>query len=199
MSEEVHLAIAAALNAIEAVVKSKEADTGKYKYRYADLADVIEECKRVCQNHGLTTLQFPSIVDGNFALHLRFIHKSGATLDLEPLVMRLPGDPQAFGSALTYARRYQLVTVFNIPTEDDDGREATTAARTQPGKRSEAERVIREMIGEMPPEIQQQFMRDFKEQFHMGLSDLPVQKHGDALTWAKGWEPKEVLVDSAGK
>jgi hypothetical protein len=34
---------------------------------------------------------------------------------------------QGFGSALTYARRYALVTAFGVPVEDDDGNAAAKA------------------------------------------------------------------------
>src|SRR5690606_28798520 len=36
-------------------------------------------------------------------------------------------DPQGYGSALTYARRYSLMTACGIAPEDDDGNAATKA------------------------------------------------------------------------
>jgi hypothetical protein len=45
-------------------------------------------------------------------------------------------DPQAFGSALTYARRYALMTAFGVPAEDDDG---NAAARSTPAAANNGE------------------------------------------------------------
>ena len=40
-------------------------------------------------------------------------------------------DAQGFGSALTYARRYGLMTAFGVPAEDDDGNAAARSAPRQ--------------------------------------------------------------------
>jgi hypothetical protein len=41
-------------------------------------------------------------------------------------------DAQGYGSALTYARRYSLMTAFGICPEDDDGNAAKPADKAQP-------------------------------------------------------------------
>lgn len=46
-----------------------------------------------------------------------------------------PNDPQAYGSAITYARRYGLQSLLSIPSEDDDansasGKETSVDARS---------------------------------------------------------------------
>lgn len=54
-------------------------------------------------------------------------HESGAVLITQPLTFQ-PGKmtPQDFGSAITYAKRYQLQALFGISGEvDDDGNKAT--------------------------------------------------------------------------
>lgn len=181
------LAFAGALSEVTNITKTNTADTGKYTYTYADLGDVLDECKRACRLHGLTLFQNPSGADGMLTVGLSLIHSNGQVLGFPPLTMVLPKEAQAFGSALTYARRYQLLTVFGIAPEDDDGQAATTAAQTQPGRRSEAERLIREQIGRFSDEQRGRFIADFKAQFGQALTDLPVPKHGDALTWTKAW------------
>jgi hypothetical protein len=56
-------------------------------------------------------------------------HCGGESLSLGSLyVPANKRDAQGFGSALTYARRYALVTAFCVPVEDDDG---NAAARGQ--------------------------------------------------------------------
>lgn len=184
---EATLAFAKALGQVQNIAKTQTADTGKYTYRYADLGDVLDECKRVCTMFGLTIVQVPTVQDGHMALGLWLIHESGGQVNFDPLMMVLPKEAQAYGSALTYARRYQLLTVFGIAPEDDDGRAATVAAQTQPGRRSEAERLVRELMAVMEGPARMAFIEDFRREFGMGLSELPTARHGDALTWARAW------------
>jgi hypothetical protein len=183
------VAFARALNAIEPVAKTQTADTGKYKYSYADLNDVLDECKRVCQLFGLAITQSVSANDaGLLALSTMVIHAdTGESVSFPALMMKMPPDAQALGSAVTYARRYSLLAIFGIAPEDDDGRAATVAAQAQPGRRTEAERMVRELMGEMDPDVQAEFVKDFKVEFRCGLSDLPASRHGQALTFTREW------------
>jgi len=106
--------------------------------------------------------------------------------------MRQPDGAQALGSLLTYLRRYSRLAALGLATEDDDGKAATVAAQTQPGRRTEAERMIREQTGKMDSEHRVAFVEQFKFHFGVGLADLPANKHGDALTWAREWERQQL-------
>lgn len=189
---EALMAFAKALAAIENVAKTQTADTGKYKYRYADLGDVLDEVKRVCSDFGLAVTQNGTCdPNGMLAVSTTIIHSdSGQWVSFPSMMLRMPQDAQALGSALTYLRRYALLTIFGIAPDDDDGREATRVARQSgDGYRSEAERLIHEILGDMNPEDARALRAEFREEFRMGLSDLPVGKHGDALTWVRVWRP----------
>ena len=55
-----------------------------------------------------------------------FVHESGETLECG--ILHVPAakqDPQGYGSALTYARRYSLMAAAGIAPEDDDGNSAS--------------------------------------------------------------------------
>jgi ribosomal protein L12E/L44/L45/RPP1/RPP2 len=55
-----------------------------------------------------------------------FIHESGEVLECG--ILQVPAskqDPQGYGSALTYARRYSLMAACGIAPEDDDGNSAS--------------------------------------------------------------------------
>lgn len=62
----------------------------------------------------------------SYNLHTEVVHiPSGKILTCDlPLVME-DINPQSFGSALTYMRRYSLLVVLGIITEDDDGAQAS--------------------------------------------------------------------------
>jgi hypothetical protein len=58
-----------------------------------------------------------------------FVHESGEMLECGKLhVPAAKQDPQGYGSALTYARRYSLMAACGIAPEDDDGNAASRQA-----------------------------------------------------------------------
>jgi len=191
------LAYRSALGAVESVSKSETADMGKYVVKYASLNAVHSECVRACELFKLAVSQEPTVVDGLFAVINTLIHEDGSRLVFAPMCLPLPREAQALGSATTYLRRYSLVSQFGLAVEDDDGRAATVSAQTQPGRRTEAERMIREQIATMEPPVRAQFAVDFKAQFGSNLTDLPANRHGDALAWARLWTPPVSDEDAA--
>lgn len=117
-------AMAAAFGEIEGATKS--ANNPHFKSKYADLTSVIEAIKPALTAHGLFFTQRPEPSESGVTISTVLHHAGGEVLELGTLfVPANKNDAQAFGSALTYARRYALVTAFGVPTEDDDGNAAT--------------------------------------------------------------------------
>lgn len=57
-----------------------------------------------------------------------FLHESGETFRSGKLhVPASKQDPQGYGSALTYARRYSLMAACGMAPEDDDGNQSLPA------------------------------------------------------------------------
>lgn len=110
---------------IEAV--KKEAENPFFKSRYADLPSVITACKKQLNDNGIAVLQ-PVI--GDF-VETRLVHESGEWFSSKTrIVCAKPNDPQAYGSAVTYARRYGLQSMVFMSAEDDDGEEAMNREAT---------------------------------------------------------------------
>jgi len=64
--------------------------------------------------------------DNGVVVETLFIHESGEQISAGKLhVPAAKQDPQGYGSALTYARRYALMAACGIAPEDDDGNAAT--------------------------------------------------------------------------
>lgn len=128
-------AMAAAFGEIEAATKASPGQVGKQLYKYADLTSVIEAIKPALIKHGLFFTQRPEPSENGVTVETVIGHASGEEMSLGKLfVPANKNDAQGFGSALTYARRYALVTAFGVPVEDDDGNAASNAsARTQSG------------------------------------------------------------------
>ena len=92
-----------------------------FKSKYADLTAVIEALKDVLNNNGLSMVQTQR--DGNVMTTL--LHSSGQYISsATPIICAKQNDPQALGSAITYARRYGLQSILCLPAEDDDGERA---------------------------------------------------------------------------
>ena len=115
------------------VVKDKTAkiasQKGAYSYTYADLASVIEATAPALAKHGLSIIQEPEVSRENdyvwLTLHGSLCHAGGEVVPFRPLTMPVgtSADARTIGTAISYARRYQLISVLNIAAEadDDDG------------------------------------------------------------------------------
>ncbi|MEE2041253.1 ERF family protein [Nocardiopsis sp. CT-R113] len=116
-----------------------KSDKGSYSYSYADLADVSEELLPVLASVGLSFTTRPTLVDGVFLLAYALVHVSG---EREEGLYPLPagGNPQAIGSAITYARRYCLLAMTGAAphNEDDDARAAMPTRGTDGARGSGA-------------------------------------------------------------
>jgi hypothetical protein len=100
----------------------KDAKNPFFRSNYADLGSVMEVCKDALNKHGITVLQ---PVQDSFVETL-LIHSSGEFMtSFTRIVCKEQNNPQAYGSAITYARRYGLQSMLFIPAEDDDGNSAT--------------------------------------------------------------------------
>jgi hypothetical protein len=141
--DTLHTAMARAFAEIEAA--TKDSTNPHFRSKYADLASVIEAVKPALINNGLFFTQRPHPADDGVSVETFVHHRNGEMLSLGILYMPAnKRDPQGFGSALTYCKRYGLQTAFGVPTEDDDGNAAVkstettsrpTAGETPPSKR----------------------------------------------------------------
>ncbi len=129
------VAISAALVAAQKSIgaASKSAANPFFKSKYADLGSVMEACKGPLLDQGIAVLQLVGKDESGPYLDTVLMHSSGEWIsDKMPIVCAKQNDPQAMGSAISYARRYALQSACFIPAEDDDGEKAMT--RTEPAK-----------------------------------------------------------------
>ena len=112
-------ALAAAQGELKNPEKNREADAGKYKYKYADISDVLEAVLPVMSRHGLSITQPTVIRENAIILITRLSHTSGESIESEYPVCSLNGNHQAMGAAMTYARRYALTSLIGVAAVDD--------------------------------------------------------------------------------
>lgn len=97
-----------------------------HQYKYADLSGILEAIIPACLVNGLVILQ--SIDAETSSLTTRVAHVSGEWVEC---VYPLPSttSAQAFGSALTYGRRYSIQSLLCLAAADDDGAVEVPPAR----------------------------------------------------------------------
>ncbi|MBU1195225.1 MAG: ERF family protein [Proteobacteria bacterium] len=100
---------------------------------YASLKSVMEVCRTALLEHGIWMTQYAvSVEKGHLGLVTKIIHAATGQWQSSLIEMPLPkNDPQGYGSAMTYARRYSLSALLGIITEDDDAESATPKQETQ--------------------------------------------------------------------
>lgn len=108
----------------------KSSTNPHFKSRYADLSACVEAVIDALNDNGIALIQQNHPHPDGVVVETVFVHESGEMLNCGQLfVPASKHDPQGYGSALTYARRYSLMAACGITPEDDDG----NAASKKPG------------------------------------------------------------------
>lgn len=128
--KELATALAKAQGSVENA--KKVSNNPHFKSKYADLATIWDVIREPLTSNGLAVLQFPcQAPEGHVGLRTIVTHCSGQSVeDTFYLGLKDATNPQQVGSALTYMKRYSLLGVAGIGSEDDDGNAAT--GRTEP-------------------------------------------------------------------
>jgi hypothetical protein len=97
-----------------------------FRSKYVDLAGCVEAVVDSLNAAGIALIQRTSEDATGVTVETVFVHESGEMLECGKLhVPAAKQDPQGYGSALTYARRYSLMAACGIAPEDDDGNAAS--------------------------------------------------------------------------
>jgi hypothetical protein len=109
----------------------KDKTNPAFRSKYADLGACIDAVEDALLANGIAFIQETSEDATGVTVETVFLHESGEERRCGKLhVPASKQDPQGYGSALTYARRYSLMAACGIAPEDDDG----NAASKSPGK-----------------------------------------------------------------
>jgi len=129
--------------------------TASRKYKYISLAKLMEVVRPVLNECGLAVIQKPSMVFGTNgemipALRTKILHVSGEYEEEVMPLMLDKNDPQGQGSAITYARRYALMSFLGLVADEDDDGLAATPRRRGPAKPKEEPKSEPEPVDLMP-------------------------------------------------
>jgi len=104
----------------------KTATNPHFRSKYAALDACVEAVIDALNNNGIFLMQYTHPCEDGVTVETMFIHESGEHMSGGKLhVPASKQDPQGYGSALTYARRYSLQAACGIAPEDDDGNAAS--------------------------------------------------------------------------
>ena len=108
----------------------KDADNPFYKSKYADLNSILEVIKDPLKQSWIAISHNCKHTESGFIVVTTLAHiESGEHIESEFPVFW--NKPQEIWSSMSYARRYNLLALLDIPTEDDDGQKANEAPRIQ--------------------------------------------------------------------
>lgn len=107
---------------------TKESKNPFFKSSYANLNSIREAVLPALNKHGIAVLQ---PINGD-VVTTTLLHESGEQISSDTrIVCAKQNDPQAYGSAVSYARRYGLQSMVCIGAEDDDGEKAVVRETNQ--------------------------------------------------------------------
>ncbi len=173
--------LAEALAKAQAIIEGAKEDAVNpyFKSKYADLASVWAACRKPLTSNGLSIIQ--TVENGGEKAYLvtMLLHTSGQWIRSFMPIITTKQDPQSFGSAITYCRRYALAAIVGVCPADDDAEQAMQAARKpqvqkiSPMQISELEGLLRynEEIRDM--------LLDWAQIDY--IKDLPIDKYTSAL------------------
>jgi hypothetical protein len=108
----------------------KDASNPFFKSNYADFESIIDAVRPALAANGLCILQPTTVIGDKLYVQTIVAHKSGQMIDGLYPVVAMKQDPQALGSAITYAKRYGAAAMLGVITSEDDDGEAAMI-RTQ--------------------------------------------------------------------
>lgn len=148
-----------------------------FKKKYADLAACVNAVIDALNDNGIALIQRNHYCDGGVIVETVFLHESGESISAGQLhVAADRANAQGYGSALTYARRFALMSACGIAPEDDDGNAASESVNAEQAANIKA---LADKVGKPVAEICRYF--NVKK-----LEQLPAAKyHGIINTLEK--------------
>jgi hypothetical protein len=105
----------------------KDGNNPHFKSKYATLQSIAETAKPILQKHGLAICQtFETACDG-VSIITSLVHESGEYITGSLFLKPTKNDPQGYGSAITYGRRYAMAAILGIVADEDDDANAASA------------------------------------------------------------------------
>lgn len=188
-----HAALASAQGEFEQIRRDKSVKVqmkagGSYSFSYAPLESILRAVTPALSKNGLALTQATKCLEtGKEFVETTLRHGSGEVLtNLIPIFVKDDG-PQAYGSALTYARRYGVTLLLCISADDDDDGNAAEGNGHEVTRHTEP----RPTNGRQPDKRVQDYATRFHQAFEVGIDqavvDLNTELHEDEELYRAVW------------
>lgn len=154
-------------------VKVRMKAGGEYTFAYATFDAILDVVRKPLADNGLSLIQSLGTDAKGDVVITRLMHASGQWVQFPTPIFCAENGAQAFGSGITYAKRYAITALLVIASdEDDDGNAASgnqaTAKDRAPRKSAppkteppaDTKNQAREYEAAMSPEEMEQFTKD---------------------------------------
>lgn len=166
------------------MVEAKEDSKNPFfKSTYADLTSTWRACKDSLTANGLSITQGAGFVDGQAFLVTTLMHSSGEWINsFYPLYLSKQ-DPQAMGSAVTYARRYALAAIVGVckEGEDDDAEKAQNRAAPKEMISDDQVKALIQAVGS-DTVTKDRILKRFSAK---AFNEIPKENYVTLMTWVE--------------
>ncbi len=145
-TEKLDAALAKAQASIGAA--AKDSRNPHFNSAYADLASIWAACREALTSNGISVTQWLVECEGPRLAIVTRMACGGEWMMSRWSMPVSKNDPQGYGSAATYARRYSLAAAVGVAPDDDD--DANVASEKPKAKAKEKPRQL-EVVREEPP------------------------------------------------
>lgn len=157
-----------------------------FKSKFAPLDSIIEMLRPILPKHGLSFIQFTDTDDTGIIVETVIAHESGEWVSGRLKMPATKQDPQGYGSALTYGRRYGLAAALGIVSDEDvDGNgNGESEKKQQPQQKrivfinDEQLGAMRDIINSVPGYSESSFCAEARIQ---SLDQLPAERFKGAF------------------
>ena len=132
-------ALAAAQFKYAPLKATSTADAEKYTYRYADLASVLEAIRPALSGQGIAIIQGVAMLRAStgssgmvVSVETRLVHSSGEWISTTLKLPTPESAPQKVGALVSYLRRYGLLALAGVASEDPDAADQGSAPPRRP-------------------------------------------------------------------
>lgn len=112
---------------------AKDGNNPAFRSKYATLPGILDAIQEPLRKNGLTFVQWlNSSEDGSVAMTTEIVlvdDYEAPGLTSTSVMKPADSKPQTYGSCITYARRYGLVTLLGLNVDDDDDGNAASGVK----------------------------------------------------------------------
>jgi|ERR1700758_249293 len=171
---------------------------GSYTFAYAPLESILHATQPALSKHGLCLTQCTKMDQGKEYVETTLFAADGACIhNTIPIFVRDDG-PQAYGSALTYARRYGITLLLCVSADDDDDGNAAegNSAQLQPKTLTPVQSFGKRLVEALEAGIDDATIEIWNE----GVKKKPLGEQAwELLTTSERSEVKALLERTAKK